>query len=99
MRVAVSICAILVSAAGLGSALAEERCLSDWSVAAGLVKANGLASVEQLTEKARGRINGTIVKTLLCETASGSWTYRLVVRELGGTLRTIVVDAADPFRE
>lgn len=99
MRIAATIGAILATVAGLGSALAEERCLSDWSVASGIVKANGLASVEQLTEKARGRINGTIVKTLLCETASGSWRYRMVVREPGGALRTIVVDAADPFRE
>ena len=86
-------------ATGTPAAAAEDRCLTDWSVAASVVKAQGLASVEQLTERARGRIKGTIIKTQLCEAEGGGWYYRLIVREPAGHLRSLTTDAGDPFRE
>lgn len=75
---------------------ADEHCFADWSTAAPLVKSEGLATVEELSAKAARHLEGTIIKTLLCETGDGRWVYRLVVRERGG-LRTFTVDARRPF--
>lgn len=74
----------------------EDRCFADWSTAAPIVKAEGLATVEQLTARAAHHLKGVILKTQLCE-AGQHWQYRLVVREPGGHLRTLTVDARRPF--
>ena len=90
--------AVLLASLGLarGSAAAGEQCYSDWSAAAPIVKKEGLLSVEELTPVARQKLNGEIVKVTLCE-AKGGFVFRLVVRGLKGDLKTVTVDAKNPF--
>lgn len=77
---------------------AEERCVEDWSVAAPIVKAEKLATVEELIHKAGQHLRGAVIlKTLLCEGSDDRWLYRLVVRERSGQLRALTVDARRPF--
>ncbi len=90
---------LAVLAAMVTSVAAEDRCYADWAKASSVVKEQGLASVEQMTERSRGRIKGAIVKTQLCEAEGGGWYYRVVVREPTGQLRSLNVDAADPFHD
>jgi uncharacterized membrane protein YkoI len=84
-------CAGLVVPAGAG-----ETCIADWSVAAGVVRKEGLATVEQLSQLARSSGAGEIVKTTLCE-GEGSYRYRIVVKDGKGQLKSLVVDAKKPF--
>ena len=88
----------LIVAAGLsGPAAAEDgACYTDWSVAAPIVKKEGLLPVEQLTPKARAELKGDVVKVTLCVKA-GSYVFRLVVRGDKGDLKTVTVDAKNPF--
>ena len=79
-----------------GAAHAGETCISDWSLAAPIVKSQGLMPVEELTRAAREKFNGEIVKTALCE-ANGTYVYRLVVKGAGGQVRSKTVDAHNPF--
>lgn len=88
--------AALVAALSASPARAEQSCISNWSLAAPLVAREGLVSVERLAELARGHLAGEIVKTDLCESRQG-WSYRLVVREGKGRLRSLSVDARNPF--
>lgn len=74
---------------------ADSRCISDWSQAAPIVRKEGLYSVESLTTAARGKIQGDIVKTTLCQD-DGVWVYRLIVR-VKGAMSIQTVDAKDPF--
>lgn len=92
------IMAVLLFASSLpGLVLAGDgACYSDWSVAAPIVKKEGLVSVEQLTPMARAQLNGELVKVTLCVQA-GSYVFRLVVRGTKGDLKTVTVDAKSPF--
>jgi uncharacterized membrane protein YkoI len=85
----------------LVSAFASDRaaaagCYADWSVAAPIVRKEGLATVETLARLAQARIPGDIVKTTLCE-EKGGFVYRLVIRDSGGRLSNKTVDARAPF--
>lgn len=75
---------------------ADDGCIEDWSVAAPIVKAEGLASVEAVKQQARDHIQGQIVKATLCRQGDG-YTYRLVVRTPEGQHKSMVVDAKAPF--
>lgn len=75
---------------------AADGCMSDWSIAAPIVKREGLTPVEALTKEIRRRLSVDVVSATLCETGS-SYRYRLVVREQGGHLKTLDLDARDPF--
>jgi len=75
---------------------ADKTCIERWSDAAPLVVANGLVTVEVLTAKAPKKLGGSIVKATLCET-NGSYTYALVLRTPKGRLKSVTVDARDPF--
>lgn len=72
------------------------RCYADWSVAAPIVKQEGLVSVETLTKRAKTKISGEIVRTTLCE-EHGEFVYRLVVKEPSGRLASRTVNARAPF--
>jgi uncharacterized membrane protein YkoI len=98
MRRIIHLIAALAVLSG-SSALAapdEKACYPDWSVAAPIVKKEGLLPVEQLTPLARFSLNGEIVKVTLCIEA-GAYVFRLVVRGKKGDLKTVTVDAKDPF--
>lgn len=73
-----------------------EVCFADWSEAAAIVRREQLATVAELTEQARGRVNGEVLKTLLCK-QGGRYHYRLVVRAPGGQLVSHSIDARHPF--
>ncbi len=67
--------AVLAAASPLDRAIAG-GCYADWSVAAPIVRKEGLATVETLARRAQARISGDIVKTTLCE-EKGGFVYRL----------------------
>jgi uncharacterized membrane protein YkoI len=94
-----SFAALLIGCAApgvLGAAVAEDNCVSDWSEAAPIVREQGLMPVEKLTPAARAKLNGEIVKVTLCK-ENGLYVFRLVVRGQGGAMRTVTVDAKNPF--
>lgn len=89
--------AALVAAALVSSGPATaETCVSDWSLAAPIVKAQGLVPVEDLSRLSRKKLDGEILTTTLCETGSG-YVYRLVVKGKDGKIRSQSVDAKAPF--
>ena len=75
---------------------AEDNCISDWSIAAPIVRQEGLMTVEQLTPVARQKLKGDVVKVTLCR-ENGAYVFRLVVRGGGGAIKTVTVDAKNPF--
>lgn len=75
---------------------ADTECYSDWSVAAPIVQAEGLMTVEDLSAAARKHMKGEIVKTTLCK-ENGGYVFRLVVRGADGRLKPMTVDAKTPF--
>lgn len=85
---------ILVGAVTPGRA--GETCFADWSVAAPVVKKEGLATVEQLSQLAKSSGSGDIVRTTLCQD-DGRFTYKIVVKDAKGQLKSLSVDARKPF--
>ena len=84
-------------AAGLAApALADDGCIDDWSTAAPVVKEEGLANVETVTELARSKVKGDVVKVTLCR-EDGRYVYRLVLRTATGKHKSLTVDAKEPF--
>jgi hypothetical protein len=77
-------------------AAAVETCIADWSIAARIVRKEGLTSVDKIAEFAREKGVGPIVRTMLCE-ANGSFVYKLITREPEGQVNTFTVDAREPF--
>lgn len=84
-----ALAALAVLTAG---AVRAETCFPDWSVAARIVEAEGLLTVEELTASVRQRLAGEVVKTTLCE-ENGAYVYRLLVRGGNGQLRTVTFAA------
>jgi hypothetical protein len=85
-----------VTSLTLASATANADCIADWSIAAPIVRKEGLATVEVLSQLAHDKIAGSIVRTTLCE-ESGGFVYRLIVRDHKGHLTNHTVDARAPF--
>ena len=86
----------------LVSAFATDRasaysCYADWSVAAPIVRKEGLTTVESLWKLAKSKFFGQIVKTTLCRERN-KFVYRLVVRRANGRLQNKKVDARQPFK-
>lgn len=88
--------ALVASAVALPPVGATETCIADWSIAAPIVHAQGLTTVEALSRLAAVELPGIIVKTTLCE-ENGAFVYRLLVRDVGGKLTSRTVDARAPF--
>ena len=88
--------AMLLAAPPVIDRAAAASCYADWSVAAPIVRKQGLATVETLAQRARANISGAIVTTMLCE-ENGGFVYRLVVRDSQGRLSNQTVDARSPF--
>lgn len=78
------------------AAQAGEQCIDDWSIAASVVRKEGLATVEQLSQLAQKTGAGHIVRTTLCR-GEGAFVYRIVVKDGKGQLRSLIVDARKPF--
>lgn len=95
LRVLASLALLVLVASTPGVAHADD-CIADWSKAAGIVREKGLATVETLSQRAKTKLVGAIVQTMLCESRSG-YHYRMVVRAPDGRLHTVIVDAVNPF--
>jgi uncharacterized membrane protein YkoI len=91
----ITVATLLLATATPGRA-AQSGCYADWSVAAPIVRKEGLATVEALSRLAQARISGEIVKTTLCR-EGGGFVYRLVIRSPEGRLFNRTVDARAPF--
>lgn len=92
-----AVVAVLATAAPLAwPAVAAGKCYSDWSVAAPIVRREGLVTVEELSTQLRGRYPGELVKATLCEGGEG-YAFRLVIREVNGQLRSLELNAKRPF--
>lgn len=77
-------------------AAAAGKCYSDWSVAAPIVRREGLVTVEELSTQLRARYPGELVKATLCEGGEG-FAFRLVIRDAKGQLNTLELNARRPF--
>lgn len=89
--------AVFFGALGSHAASAREgSCFTDWSVAAPIVKREGLVSVEHLSDLVREKLKAHIVKATLCE-RDGRYVFLVVIRPERGKLRTITVNAREPF--
>jgi uncharacterized membrane protein YkoI len=95
LRITLAVGLSLVGALNLSRASAA-GCYSDWSIAAPIVRKEGLATVETLARRAQTEIPGDIVKTTLCE-EKGGFIYRLLIRDPKGRLTNKKVDARAPF--
>ncbi len=91
----VLIAAGLLSLSGAAQA-ADGVCIGDWSEAAPIVQREGLVTVEAITGLNHEQLKGDIVKTMLCK-EQGRYLYRFVVRQANGQLKTVAVDARQPF--
>lgn len=89
-------CAVLPAHATFAADAQASGCFASWSEAAPIVKREGLATIERVSRLARDRAAGEIVNGKLCHD-SGRYIYRLVVRETNGPLKSLTVDARDPF--
>lgn len=68
--------------------------MNDWGAAAEIIRAKGLATVEQLTASSQQQLKGEVVRATLCQEGAG-YIYRLVVRDRAGQLKNVVLDAAN----
>lgn len=84
------------SIAPASAAPAVPRCYADWSDAGPIVRREGLATIEKVGELARERASLEILTSTLCKTGE-RYVYRLTVRGRQGALRTLIVDARQPF--
>jgi hypothetical protein len=87
---------LVATAVALPPVGATDICITDWSIAAPIVHAQGLTTVEALSRIAATEMPGVIVKTTLCE-EKGAFVYRILVRDAGGKLTSRTVDARQPF--
>lgn len=92
----VSLLCLVLAATACGRGALAGECFADWSVASPIVKKEGLLSVEELTPLVKRRMNGDVVKVTLCQEGSG-YVFRLVIKDGSGNLKTVTVDAKNPF--
>lgn len=78
-----------------GAARHEAGCIGDWSVAAGIVAAESLTPVEELSPMVGEALHGAIVRALLCR-EDGKYVYRIVVRDRHGQFSKHKIDARQP---
>lgn len=93
-----SIVAAVVAAAATGPSPVPTKCFTDWSDAAALVRQEGLVGIDELSRRARARLDSEIVKTTLCQEGE-RYIYRVVLKINRGALRVVIVDARQPFDE
>lgn len=74
-------------------AAADERCYEDWSDAAPVVAAQRLHSARDVHALARDRLDGDVVRIMLCEAQDG-FVYRVVLRRRDGRIGNLTVGAA-----
>jgi uncharacterized membrane protein YkoI len=88
---------VLLVPSPAGQLLADATvCIDDWSTAVPVVREEGLAPVETVTQLAKTRLDGDIVKVTLCK-VDERYVYRLLVRSSNGKMAPVIVDAKEPF--
>lgn len=87
---------MLALVGGLLPARAGEHCIEDWSTAVPVVREERLATVEDVMDLAKGKVDGDVVKVTLCQQGQ-RWVYRLLVRGPAGKHAPVIVDAKAPF--
>jgi uncharacterized membrane protein YkoI len=92
-----SAAAVAVMAVLAPASAGESECYNDWSIAAQIVENEKLVTVDKITAGAKASKLGDIVKTTLCK-EDGKYVFRLVVRDKG-TLKTVTLDAREPFKK
>jgi len=78
------------------AAAADNQCYPTWSEASAVASSENLVPVERLSQMARSRYKGELVKTTLCRDRT-RFFYRLVIREARGVFKVVTVDAHRPF--
>lgn len=86
---------------GIGTTMAgayaqSPDCFASWTDAAPMVRREGLATIERVHRLARSHAVAEIVNGKLCQDG-GRFVYHLVVRDARGPLKSMVVDAKEPF--
>lgn len=90
--------AVGLAAGGCASAAraAPNVCFASWSEASPVVAEQRLIAVAELSQLARKRLDGEIVRTQLC-IENGRYIYRVVVRYANGAMKPHTLDARAPF--
>lgn len=83
-------------AAATPAAAEPGHCYPNWTEAAPIVARERLVTVATLTELARSRLPGDMVRATLCRVET-KFVYRIVVREPQGPMRSHTLDARKPF--
>lgn len=87
---------MLALPAGSPLAAARDGCYTSWSEASPVVAAEQLVAVADLSTMARRRLDGDIVRTVLC-VENGRYVYKVMVRSANGATRPLTLDARQPF--
>ena len=87
-----------VAGGGARAAQGDLKCIADWTEAARIVRSEKLVEVKDIQAQARQRFRGDLIRVTLCEGPdAGHYAYRLVVFDQGQGVRTLIVDARNPF--
>lgn len=70
-------------------------CYSDWSAAAPVARKERLLTLERLSQKVADKLDGRLLKAVLCRTEE-RFVYRVVVKKPDGRLGTAILDAKPP---
>ncbi|MEQ1647864.1 MAG: hypothetical protein ABL898_04690 [Hyphomicrobiaceae bacterium] len=72
------------------------HCFTDWAEAGDVIRRESLVSVSVLHAQAKQRHLGDVVRVTLCSSV-GQFTYKLLLREPKGSVKTLIVSAVRPF--
>jgi predicted small secreted protein len=73
-----------------------DQCYTSWSDAAPVVQREALTPVKDVNLMLRQKGMGDLVRATLCE-EHGRFVYRIMVRQTGGAVVSMVLDARRPF--
>lgn len=88
--------AVALGGSASAAAGAPVACYTSWSEASPVVAEQRLVAVAELSQMARKRLDGEIVRTQLC-VENGRFIYKVVVRYANGAMRPHTLDARTPF--
>lgn len=93
----IQLLAAIATAGATPAGAVGPECMSDWGKASDVIRAEGLLPVEDLAKLKSSVIQGQIVRATLCK-ESGTYTYRLLVKDSAGAMKNVVVDAINPAK-
>jgi uncharacterized membrane protein YkoI len=92
----VSVAGLAVGGFASTAQAAPNVCFASWSEASPVVAEQRLIAVAELSQLARKRLDGEIVRTQLC-VENGRYIYKVVVRYANGAMKPHTLDARTPF--